>query len=75
MSECKWCDQCDRPYPDSDVDAQAMQVQVPEIINGIKRNVITIERHQCGDCTRRIADQRAQRAQRRALTEATADPE
>lgn len=65
MSECKWCDTCHTPYSDADLDSQAIQVQVPEVINGIKRNIMTVERHQCGRCVRN--QQRQQEARRREL--------
>ena len=72
MSECKWCDVCDTPYPDSDLDARAIQEHVPEIVNGVKRGHVAIERHQCGNCTRK---QNAQREARRAAIAATLEEE
>lgn len=53
MSECKWCDFCHRPYPDSDIDSAAMSVPVPKVENGRKVGIAyTIEQHKCGDCMR-----------------------
>ena len=72
MSICHWCDRCQRPYSDLDEDARAMTLQVPDLDrNGIKRGVIGVERHQCGNCTR--AEQQAVEARRRELV-AAADP-
>lgn len=62
MSICLWCDSCNRPYPDSDTDSQAMQIPIANIINGIKVGTShTVERHRCGDCVRverRVAEKR-----------------
>lgn len=70
MSECRWCDSCDKPYPDSDVDSQAMSVPVPKIENGVKVGIShTVERHRCGDCVR---GERTMIERRRAI-EAHAD--
>ena len=65
MSVCLWCDTCDTPYPDSDLDAQTLQVPIAKIVDGIKVGVShTVERHQCGRCTR---EQRAAVERRRAI--------
>lgn len=53
MSICLWCDLCEKPYPDSDVDGQAMQMPVAKIENGVKVGIShTVERHRCGNCVR-----------------------
>lgn len=62
MSECKWCDSCDTPYSELDPDARAIQIQEPDMINGVRRGVITVERHHCGRCMREQAQRRASRA-------------
>lgn len=61
MSECFWCNSCERPYNGSDEDARAITVQVPRIESGVKVGVYGVERHQCGTCTRnqnRVAEHR-----------------
>lgn len=69
MSLCNWCDSCQRPFPDSDIDSQAMQVPVPKIENGVKVGIShTVERHRCGDCVR--AEQQVI-ASRRAIESTT----
>ena len=64
MSICLWCDHCERPFPDSDVDSQAVQMNVPKVENGVKVGIShVVERHRCWDCvraeSRRIERQRA----------------
>ena len=66
MSECKWCDSCDTPYSELDLDARAIQIHEPDVDrNGVKRGVITVERHRCGRCMR---EEKARREQRAAIT-------
>ena len=75
MSECKWCDECNQPFPDSDVDSRALQVPVPKIENGVKVGIShTIERHQCGRCVRAEA-KRAERRQQATLEPARDAPD
>ena len=53
MSECKWCDRCDSPFRSNDPDAFSYQQEVPKLIGGVKVGVeATIQKDQCGDCTR-----------------------
>lgn len=61
-----WCDTHEGPYPDSDVDSQAMTVPVSKIENGVKVGIAyTVERHRCGDCVR---EERAAFEKRRAIS-------
>lgn len=73
MSICMWCDFCQRPYPDSDIDSVAMTVPVPKIENGVKVGIAyTIENHKCGDCMR---DERRIVEKRRAISAGEQDAE
>ena len=53
MSECKWCDRCDSPFRASDPDAFSYQQEIPKLVGGVKVGVeASIQKDQCGDCTR-----------------------
>lgn len=65
MSDCRWCDNCESPYPTTDNDARRIQIEEPVMEGNIRRGSVTIERDQCGKCMR--AQRRAQEERKREI--------
>lgn len=68
MSECRWCDECDSPFSAIDEHARRINIEEPEVVNGVRRGIVTVQRDNCGRCMRkREARRRAVDAERAEL--------
>lgn len=52
MSEARWCDRHGGSFSALDPDARRINIEEPEIVNGIRRGVISVQRDHCGKCMR-----------------------
>lgn len=68
MSECRWCDTCQKPFSALDDDARRINIEEPEIIGGIRRGTVTVQRDQCGGCMREL-NRRSAEARRLTMGE------